>query len=96
MYPRCWLPRRSWRLEHNQCRSLYYFPARLIALFTFIIRTIAQGGCRGVPFVATPLFNRNCGYAFESLRNGPILHGVDQFAPAQEQHLFCKIAVRWV
>ena len=22
MYPRCWLPRRSWRLEHNQCHSL--------------------------------------------------------------------------
>src|SRR6266699_938388 len=59
MYPRCWLPRRSWRLEHNQCRSLYYFPARLIALFTFIICTIAQVGCGGVPFVATQFFNRN-------------------------------------
>jgi len=23
MLPRCWLPRRSWRLEHNQCHSLY-------------------------------------------------------------------------
>jgi len=22
-----WLPRRSWRLEHNQCHSLYLFPA---------------------------------------------------------------------
>src|SRR5579864_7664154 len=25
MPPRCWLPRRSWRLEHNQCHSLYLF-----------------------------------------------------------------------
>jgi SAM-dependent methyltransferase len=31
MYPRGWLPRRSRWLEHNQCRSLSYFPARLIA-----------------------------------------------------------------
>jgi hypothetical protein len=31
------------------------------------------------------VFNRNCGYAFESLRNGPILHGADRFAPAQGQ-----------
>jgi Fis family transcriptional regulator, factor for inversion stimulation protein len=23
MPPRCWLPRRSWRLEHNQCHSLF-------------------------------------------------------------------------
>src|SRR5947209_5356562 len=42
MYPRCWLPRRSWRLEHNQCRSLYYFPKRLIALFAVTIRTSTQ------------------------------------------------------
>jgi hypothetical protein len=25
MHPRCWLPRRSWRLEHNQCHSLSFF-----------------------------------------------------------------------
>src|ERR1039457_2374161 len=31
MPPRCWLPRRSWRLEHNQCHSLYLFPRFLIA-----------------------------------------------------------------
>jgi hypothetical protein len=27
MRPRRRLPRRSWRLEHNQCHSLYLFPA---------------------------------------------------------------------
>src|SRR5208283_3949265 len=27
MPPRCWLPRRSWRLEHNQCHSLFYCSA---------------------------------------------------------------------
>src|SRR5271165_3423452 len=27
MLPRYWLPRRSWWLEHNQCHSLYLFPA---------------------------------------------------------------------
>ena len=26
MSPRCWLPRRSWRLEHNQCHGPSYFP----------------------------------------------------------------------
>jgi len=26
MHPRCRLPRRSWRLEHNQCHSLFLFP----------------------------------------------------------------------
>src|SRR5882757_4350201 len=25
MHPRCQLPRRSWRLEHNQCHSLFHF-----------------------------------------------------------------------
>src|ERR1700751_2067306 len=25
MRPRCWLPRRSWWLEHNQCHGLSYF-----------------------------------------------------------------------
>ncbi len=25
MRPRCWLLRGSWRLEHNQCHSLYLF-----------------------------------------------------------------------
>src|SRR5258708_38358613 len=25
MRPRCWLPRRSWRLDHNQCHSLLIF-----------------------------------------------------------------------
>src|SRR5437870_12602331 len=23
--PRCWLPRRSWRLEHNQCHGPFHF-----------------------------------------------------------------------
>ncbi len=27
MCPRCWLPRRSWWLDHNQCHSLSNFPA---------------------------------------------------------------------
>jgi len=31
MRPRCRLPRRSWRLEHNQCRSLLYLPAHASA-----------------------------------------------------------------
>src|SRR5260370_38854398 len=26
MPPRCWLPRRSWRLEHNQCHGPFNFP----------------------------------------------------------------------
>src|SRR5690242_3732458 len=25
MPPRCWLPRRSWRLEHNQCHGPFHF-----------------------------------------------------------------------
>jgi len=25
MYPRGWLPRRSWQLEHNQCHSPFNF-----------------------------------------------------------------------
>ena len=28
MRPRCWLPRKSWRLEHNQCRDPFYFCLR--------------------------------------------------------------------
>jgi len=28
MSPRCLLPRRSWRLEHNQCRGPFNFPRR--------------------------------------------------------------------
>src|SRR5579859_4360241 len=32
MHPRCWLPRRSWRLEHNQCHSLYYFQHSAVTL----------------------------------------------------------------
>ena len=28
MHPRCWLPRRSWWLEHNQCHSLLILPSR--------------------------------------------------------------------
>jgi len=93
MYPRCWLPRRSRRLEHNQCRSLYYFPARLIALFTFIICTIAAGGCGRVPFIATPFFSRNCGYAFEGLLDGPILQGFIGLHQQMGNKVFCKIVL---
>jgi len=25
MFPHCWLPRRSWRLEHNQCHGPFNF-----------------------------------------------------------------------
>ena len=25
MLPRCWLPRKSWRLEHNQCHGPFHF-----------------------------------------------------------------------
>src|ERR1700758_1207214 len=35
MHPRCWLPRRSWRLEHNQCRSLSYFRRALNSIRRF-------------------------------------------------------------
>src|SRR2546427_2126307 len=36
MSPRCWLPRRSWQLEHNQCHGPFNFPARFspAAFFT--------------------------------------------------------------
>src|ERR1700704_761151 len=30
MRPRCWLLRGSWRLEHNQCHSLYPLPSVLL------------------------------------------------------------------
>jgi len=31
MPPRCWLPRRSWRLEHNQCHGLFLLVLRSAA-----------------------------------------------------------------
>ena len=35
-----------------------------------------------IPFVAAPVFNRNCGYAFEELPDWPILPRFDRFALA--------------
>src|SRR5207247_4239280 len=80
----CWLPRRSWRLDHNQCCSLYYSQHALS--HSSHLSFVRSPRVDVVVFPSSPpVPNRNCGYAFESLRNGPLLHGVERFAPAQGQ-----------
>ena len=48
MPPRCWLPRRSWRLEHNQCRSLS----------TFLTESPSSRFSDGLRFSAAVIFHR--------------------------------------
>ena len=64
----------------------FLLSSALIARFTVSL-VGDSGACSALVFPSSllPVFNRNCEYAFEGLLNGPIPHGVDQFAPAQGQ-----------
>jgi hypothetical protein len=41
--PRCWLPRRSWQLECNQCHSLFNLVSFLCAANIFLLGFTAAG-----------------------------------------------------
>jgi hypothetical protein len=69
MPPRFWLPRRSWRLEHNQCHSLYLFPAfsvaaRLFSQNIFLPRDLLRQ--------RSPPFNKNWEQPFKQDLTGSI------------------------
>ena len=53
-----------------------------IALLSFIIRSCIWISGSDISFVAAPVFNRNCGYAFEELRGSRFAHGFHRFAPS--------------
>src|SRR6185312_14608887 len=97
MSPRYWLPRRSWWLEHNQCRSLSFLPGCFVALFASYSESKALRRSAPISLLSYSRFStRTCEYAFEILPDWPILFGFDRFAQASGQKSCpVKLELRW-
>jgi hypothetical protein len=78
MRPRRRLPRRSWRLEHNQCHSLYLFPAFPLSRKSDSTENILAP--RSPVATLSPLSQQGLEQPFKQGLDCPQLRGLNRFA----------------